>query len=33
MGAAMRELGVLIGGLACGAGFMVIALFIAGVIQ
>ncbi len=30
---ALREFGVLIGGLACGAGFMVIALFITGVIH
>ena len=33
MGAALRELGVLVGGLACGAGFMVIALFVTGVIH
>jgi hypothetical protein len=33
MGAAFREIGVLVGGLACGAGFMVIALYIAGVIH
>lgn len=33
MGAALQELGVLVGGLACGAAFMVIALFITGVIN
>ncbi len=30
---ALREFGVLLSGLACGAGFMVIALFITGVIN
>lgn len=29
----MHEIGVLMGGLACGAGFMIIALFITGIIH